>query len=263
MSQVRRDTAATARLDRYDTIGVDYSRRRREEPSWAREILAALGDATSVVNVGAGTGNYEPHDRLVVAVEPSATMLDQRPSSSATAIRGGAEALPFADDAFDVALAILTVHHWSDPHAGLGELARVANRQVIVSWDREATCAFWLCRDYLPEIQSHVAGQSAVEDVATVLDVHEVRPLLVPRDCVDGFMGADWARPEAYLDPSARGAMSGLALLDQDVVDVAMARLAHDVADGTWHERNAELAGLDAFDAGFRLVVAGRPTSRG
>lgn len=261
MSRVHRDAAA--RLDRYDTIGVDYARRRREEPVWAREILAALGDARSVVNVGAGTGNYEPRDRVVVAVEPSATMLGQRAAASAPAVRGGAEALPFADDAFDVALAILTVHHWRDPHAGLTELARVARRQVVVSWDREVTCAFWLCRDYLPEIQAHVAGQSAVEDLGTVLDVHDVAPLLVPRDCVDGFLGADWARPQAYLDRSARGSMSGLALLDQDVVDAAMARLARDVADGTWHARNAELAGLDAYDAGFRLVTAGRPTPRG
>jgi SAM-dependent methyltransferase len=242
---------------RYDTIGVDYAQRRREEPLWARELLVAIGAAATVVNVGAGTGNYEPHDRVVVAVEPSATMLDQRPSGTAPAIRAAAEALPFGDDAFDVALAILTVHHWRDPHAGLAELRRVAPRQVVVSWDRAATISFWLCRDYLPELERHVAGQSAADDLPRVLDVHEVRPLLVPRDCADGFMGAGWDRPEAYLDKAARGAMSGLALLDQDAVDRAMARLASDVADGTWHRRNAELAELDAFDAGFRLVLAG------
>jgi SAM-dependent methyltransferase len=242
---------------RYDTIGVDYAQRRREEPSWARELHLALGDAAAVVNVGAGTGNYEPPDRVVVAVEPSATMLDQRPWGTAPAIRAAAEALPFGDDAFDVALAILTVHHWRDPHAGLAELQRVAPRQVVVSWDREATVAFWLCRDYLPELEQHVAGQSAVDDLPHVLDVHEVRTLLVPRDCSDGFLGAGWDRPEAYLDRTARGAMSGLALLDQDAVDAAMARLARDVADGTWHRRNAELAELDAYDAGFRLVLAG------
>jgi SAM-dependent methyltransferase len=175
---------------RYDTIGVGYAARRREEPSWAHQVHAALGDARTVLNVGAGTGNYEPLDRVVVAVEPSATMLDQRPSGSAPAIQAAAEALPIADGAFDVALAILTVHHWRDPHGGIAELRRVAPRQVVISWDREATVAFWLCRDYLPELEQHVAGQSAVDDLATVLDVREVRPLLVPRECADGFLGA-------------------------------------------------------------------------
>jgi len=248
---------------RYDAIGVDYASRRREEPAWARAIVAALGDAASVVNVGAGTGNYEPRDRPVVAVEPSRTMLGQRPQGAAPAVCGGAEALPFADRAFDAALAVLTVHHWRDPSAGLAELARVAPRQVIVSWDRDATLAFWLSRDYLPELEAHVAGQSTVDDVMGALDVCDVRVLPVPRECADGFLGANWARPEAYLDPTTRGAMSGLALLDEDVVDRAMANLAEDLADGTWHERNAELLELDELDAGFRLVVAGTPTPRG
>jgi Methyltransferase domain len=213
--------------------------------------------------VGAGTGNYEPADRVVVAVEPSATMLDQRAPAAAPAIRAAAEALPFGDDAFDVALAILTVHHWRDPHAGLAELARVAPRQVLVSFDREATLRFWLCRDYLPELEQHVADEVAVDDVIKALDVREVRPLLVPRDCADGFLGAGWDRPESYLDPTARGAMSGLALIDQRAVDAAMVRLARDLGDGTWQRRNAELAGLDAYDVGFRLVMAGPAPSTG
>ena len=158
---------------------------------------------------------------------------------------------------------MLTVHHWHDPRLGLAELARVAPRQVVVSWDRTATLAFWLSRDYLPELAEHVAGQSTVDDVLSTLDVREVRPLLVPRDCADGFLGANWARPEAYLDPRARAAMSGLALLDQAVVDRAVARLASDLVDGTWRARNAELEGLAALDAGFRLVVAGAARPRG
>jgi len=260
----RRSSAAGADgTTRYDTIGVDYASRRREEPTWARAIQEALGDAASVVNVGAGTGNYEPRDREVVAVEPSTTMLAQRPRDAAPAVRGCAEALPFADRAFDAALAVLTVHHWHDPSAGLAELARVAPRQVVVSWDRDATLAFWLSRDYLPELDAHVSGQSTVEDVLDALDVRELRALPVPRECADGFLGANWARPEAYLDPTTRRAMSGLALLDPGVVDAAMGRLARDLADGTWHERNAELDGLDELDAGFRLVVAGGATPRG
>jgi SAM-dependent methyltransferase len=244
-------------------IGVDYASRRREEPAWARAIAAALGDAASVVNVGAGTGNYEPRDRCVVGVEPSETMLAQRPSGAAPAVRAGAEALPFADDTFDAALAVLTVHHWRDPLGGLAELARVAPRQVLVSWDLEATAAFWLCRDYLPEVVAHAATLSTVVDVLDVLDVRDVRVLPVPRGCVDGVLGAHWSEPSAYLDPTARGAMSGLALLDPGVVDRAIARLARDLADGTWHERNAALLACDEIDAGFRLVVAGDATQLG
>lgn len=262
MARGSRGTGVPSGTARYDTIGVDYASRRREEPTWARAIVAALGDAASVVNVGAGTGNYEPRDRVVVAVEPSVTMLAQRRGGAAPVVRAGAEALPFCDHAFDAALAVLTVHHWRDPAAGLAELARVAPRQVVVSWDRDATLAFWLSRDYLPELEAHVSGQSTVDDVVGALDVRDVRVLPVPRECADGFLGASWARPEAYLDPTTRGAMSGLALLDPGVVDAAMARLARDLADGTWHERNAELEALGELDAGFRLVVAGVPMPR-
>jgi SAM-dependent methyltransferase len=248
---------------RYDTIGADYASRRREEPAWAHAINEALDDARCVLNVGAGSGNYEPCDRVVVAVEPSETMLAQRPDGAAPAVRACAEALPFADHAFDAALAVLTVHHWRDPLGGLKELARVAERQVLVSWDLDATSAYWLCRDYLPEIAELAATLSTVDDVVAVLDVRDVRVLPVPRDCADGVMGAHWSDPEAYLDPTSRGAMSGLALLDPDVVEVAMARLADDLADGTWLARNEQLAELDELDAGFRLVVAGGATPRG
>jgi SAM-dependent methyltransferase len=241
---------------RYDTIGVDYSSRRREEPAWARAIDAALGDARTVVNVGAGAGNYEPRTRTVVAVEPSATMVDQRPDRAAPAVRAVAEALPFPDRCFDAALAVLTVHHWRDPAAGLGELARVANAQVVVSWDPVATSAYWL-HGYLPELVALESGLSSVHDVVSALDVREVRVLEVPRDCADGFLGAYWSAPEAYLDPTVRAAMSGLALLDQDVVEAAMQRLERDLEDGTWDREHADLATLDAIDAGFRLVLAG------
>ena len=144
------------------------------------------------------------------------------------------------------------------PARGLAELARVAPRQVLVSWDRDATLAFWLCRDYLPELERHVAGQSAVDDLLGVLDVREVRPLLVPRDCADGFLGAGVGPARGLPRPDGAGRDVRLALLDQDAVDAAMARLARDLDDGTWHRRNAELGGLDAYDAGFRLVVGRR-----
>jgi SAM-dependent methyltransferase len=208
--------------------------------------------------VGAGTGNYEPGGLELVALEPSATMLAQRATDAAPAIQGLAEALPFGDHAFDAALAVLTVHHWRDPRGGLAELARVARRQVVVSWDPRASREFWLHRDYLPELVAHEARLSSLDDVLGVLDVRDVQTLGVPRGCTDGFLGAHWDEPQWYLDPVRRTAMSGLALLDQDAVDRALAKLAADLDDGTWARRNAPLAELDRYDAGFRLVIAGR-----
>jgi SAM-dependent methyltransferase len=210
-----------------------------------------------VINVGAGTGNYEPRDATVLAVEPSATMLAQRAAGAAPAVRGVAEALPVADGTFDAALAILTIHHWNDPCQGLRELARVARRQVVVTWDPEASSRHWLHRDYLPELLAHEASLSSLHDVLDVLDARDVVVMEVPRDCADGFLSAQWASPADYLDPSVRAGMSGLSLLDQDVVNDAMARLARDLSDGTWERRNAELAELASLDTGFRLVVAG------
>jgi SAM-dependent methyltransferase len=209
-----------------------------------------------VLNVGAGTGNYEPAGR-VVALEPSEVMLAQRAAGSSPAVRGVAESLPFTTGAFDVALAILTVHHWREPRAGLAELARVARRQVVVTWDPAASGGFWLHRDYLPELGAHEARLSSLGDVLDVLDVREVVALDVPRDCADGFLGAHWDEPEWYLVDDVRTAMSGLALLEPSVVDRALRALRADLDDGTWAARNADLAARLTFDAGFRLVTAG------
>ncbi len=245
--------------DRYDRIGHTYAARRRADPRWHAAIADAIGAASSVLNVGAGTGNYEPADRRVVAVEPSAGMLAQRPGGAAPAIQGVAEALPFGDDAFDVAVAILTVHHWTDPDRGLDELVRVARRQVVVSWDPGVARGFWLYRDYLPELVEFERHLPSVAHAVERLGAAEVRVLPVPRDCTDGFLGAQWARPATLLDADAIASISGLALLDRAVVDRALAALRRDLADGTWAARNAELAGIHAFDAGYRLVVAERP----
>jgi SAM-dependent methyltransferase len=240
----------------YDRIGTHYRDRRRPEPRWETPIHAALGDATSVVNVGAGTGSYEPRDRFVVAVEPSETMIRERSRGSAPVVRTVAEALPIADDAFDAALAVLTIHHWSDPIAGLTEMRRVAGRQVVLTWDPAVAERFWLF-EYLPQIVDHERGVATLSTVVEHLDIATVDVLPVPFDCRDGVLGAYWRRPHAYLDPVSRSAISGIALLDDDVVEAGIAQLAADLDSGRWHARHAELERLGELDLGYRLVVAG------
>ena len=243
----------------YERIGVGYGGHRREEPTWQRAITAALDPATTVVNVGAGGGSYEPHDRTLIAVEPATVMLAQRPSTAAPVVRAVAESLPFADGAFDAALAILTVHHWTDPDAGLAELRRVAPRQVVVTWDPEIVgSTFWFTRDYLPEALQREIGLPTVHEIAAGLGSRSaVAVLEVPHDCRDGFFAAYWRRPRAYLDADVRAAISAFALLDQRLVDRAVRQLARDLDDGTWATRYADLASSDSLDLGYRLVVAG------
>ncbi len=135
----------------YDSIGATYSNSRRADPRIAAQIWAALGNARTVLNVGAGTGAYEPADREVTAVEPSSVMIAQRPPGAACCVQGAAEALPFATDAFDAAMAIISDHHWTDRAAGLRELRRVAKGPVVlVNSDPGQALRFWLTRDYLP-----------------------------------------------------------------------------------------------------------------
>jgi len=241
----------------YERIGAGYAGRRRPEPAWEKAIGAALGGAASVVNVGAGTGSYEPVGPRVVAVEPSAVMVAQRPEGTAPVVRAVAEHLPFDDLAFDAGLAVLTLHHWSDPVAGLHELRRVSRRQVVVTWDLDVlTENFWFVRDYVPEV---LERERDLARLATTLEGLgpgcDVRPLPVPGDCVDGFFAAYWRRPEVYLDPQARAAMSTLSLMPQEPVERAVAQLRADVDSGAWHARYADLLARDELDLGYRLVV--------
>jgi SAM-dependent methyltransferase len=246
----------------YDTIGLGYEAHRRPDPRVADGIAAALGAATSVVNVGAGAGSYEPADRTVVAVEPSAAMLRQRRRGAARAVQASATDLPFRDGAFGAALAVLTVHHWPHRTRGLAELARVARERVVVlTWDPEARFAFWLVDDYFPEIPA-IDGRifPTLDEFRRVLGTIEVRPVPIPHDCVDGFLGAYWRRPEAYLDAGVRGAISTFTKLAD--VESGLARLRADLADGTWERRHGHVRGREAVDLGYRLIVAERPAGR-
>src|SRR4051812_15428431 len=243
--------------DRYDSIGVGYGDVRRPDPRITSQISRAIGSATSVLNVGAGTGSYEPDDLPTVAVEPSSVMIAQRSPGAAPVVRGYAEALPFRDDAFDVAMAILTVHHWSDADVGLSELKRVSRRQIVLTWDRDFFAEhFWFVRDYLPEVNQKNASGS-VGPIAQLLGpAVKVDPVLIPADCTDGFYAAYWSRPQAFLDPGVRAGISAFALKDQKVVADALARLSADLDSGIWDRRYSELRELDVLDVGYRLVIA-------
>ena len=243
----------------YTRASAQVTRRpRRPDPRIQRLIFSALGDARSVVNVGAGAGNYEPADRLVVAVEPSLAMIAQRRAGAGPAAQAVAEALPFSDQTFDAALATFTIHHWTDLAVGLSELRRVARRQVILLFEPWDSGQFWLI-EYFPEwlaLPSEIAAPG-VDHVRAHLDVHTVTPVPVPADCSDGFAGAYWRRPEAYLNPSVRAGVSSLAQLSTEIVERGVQRLREDLASGAWEARHGHLRELPEIDLGYRLLTAG------
>jgi SAM-dependent methyltransferase len=247
------------RATRYDTIGRTYTSTRRADPRIAQQIATSLGDATRVVNVGGGTGSYEPDDRFVVAVEVSQTMLRQRSADAAPAVQSRAEALPFPDAAFDAALATLTVHHWEHLERGLSEMQRVARRQVIFFFEPTLSRDFWLFAEYFPEIAELDSERAApgVERLAATLAVRRVEPVPVAADCRDGFAACYWNRPEAYLDPVVQAGISSFAQLEPEVRRAGTERLRRDLASGAWDDRHGELRDLGEFDICYRLLVAG------
>lgn len=237
----------------YDSIGINYAELRKPDPRIAAVIQGALGQAATVLNVGAGTGSYEPADCRLTAVEPSVEMIRRRSSSAAKAIQASATNLPFGDNAFEAAMAILTVHHWPDKEAGLRELRRVTRgRIVLLTFDPSRRP--WLT-DYLPELAAlDEAQMPAMAEYDRWLGGVEVLPVLVPHDCRDGFLHAYWRRPAAYLDAHIRSGISSFWAVS-DVGD-GLRTLARDLEAGEWERRYADLVELDAYDAGYRLVVA-------
>jgi SAM-dependent methyltransferase len=241
----------------YDTIGATYRLTRRTEPRIAAQVWAALGDARTVLNVGAGTGSYEPADRHVLAVEPSAVMRSQRLAGAAPCVAAYAERLPFEDQSFDAAMAFATIHHWQDPIAGLREMRRVARRVVVFTHDTSDAGwlgRFWLTRDYLPEVAELVAGRPSLTELARAIGAR-TEPVPIPWDCVDGFFEAYWRRPEAYLDETVRRGVSVWAKVGPDAEQRAVRSLRDDLASGAWAERNRDLVDLDAAELGLRLLI--------
>jgi SAM-dependent methyltransferase len=246
-------------VPRYDRIGQGHAVTRREDPRLAARIHGALGDARTVVNVGAGSGSYEPRDRRVIAVEPSAVMAGQRPPELSPAIRAGAGKLPLHDQSVDAAMAILTVHHWDEEQErGVRELRRVARGAVVIlTYDPVVHARMWLMADYLPEVAeldqrtfpsmdllaSWLGGSTRVDTVE------------IPNDTPDWSLGSFWAHPERVLDPAARNATSGFARMDATVVDRVVNAVCRDLESGAWDKRHGHLRELTSFDAGLRLVT--------
>lgn len=240
----------------YDTIGAGYGTRRRPDPRIAVALERALGSARQIVNVGAGAGSYEPAGRRLVAVEPSRTMVRQRPAGAGAAVCAVAEALPFGDACFDASLAVLTLHHWRDVARGLAEMERVARQRVVVlTHDPGAMAGFWL-EAYFPamfrEIRKTLPPLARVEETLGATGTLVVE---VPHDCADGFLCAYWRRPEAYLDAGNRSAISSFATLPPHALEAGLARLAADLRSGAWERRNGTLRSHESMDLGYRIVV--------
>jgi SAM-dependent methyltransferase len=243
----------------YDRTGSGYSLARRPDPRIAAVIDRALHGMTSVANIGAGTGSYEP-SQTVVAVEPSRVMLNQRPAAAAPAIQAVAESLPIRSDAVDAAMALLTVHHWTDLAAGVSEMRRISRRLVaILTWDHSVFRQFWLLREYLPAAADS-DGRLAVP-ISTLIsllgdDRVSIVSIPVPHDCVDGFGGAYWRRPHAYLDDAVQAGMSLFALTPKPELADGLSRLRSDLVTGSWHRRHADLVRRSEMDLGYRLLIA-------
>lgn len=241
----------------YGSIGTGYALVRQPDPRIAAQFHAALGDARTVLNVGAGAGSYEPLDRDVTAVEPSASMRAQRPAGLSPAIDATSQDLPFADGAFDASMASVTVHQWPELERGLGEMRRVTRGPVaILTFDPVPPVNWWLI-DYVPELFEVEAGRMpALDRIAAALGGStEVRTVLIPADCTDRFGQALFARPEQLLDPDVRRAMSAWSFVSDDVVRRFVDALTADLASGAWDERYGAFRTLPEFDGGLRLVV--------
>ena len=242
----------------YDRIGISYSDIRRADPRFEVAIWKALGDARSVLNIGAGTGSYEPTDREVIAVEPSPVMIAQRPPDAAPAIQGVAESIPLEDKSVDATMGVFTMQHWDDVDRGLSEVFRVTRKRIVfLTLDLDITQQMWLCRDYLPEITEHDrTAFPTIPHLQAVLPNVQVEAISVPADCTDGFLVALWSRPEAHLDPDVRRSSSTWHQLPSAVLQSGVNQLREDLDSGEWDRRYGHLRTLGALDVGLRLVTA-------
>jgi SAM-dependent methyltransferase len=248
--------------DLYDRIGWTYTGTRRPDPRIAEVIWDALGDARTVLNVGAGAGAYEPPDREVMALEPSPVMIAQRPPGAAPVVQAVAEELPFEDGSFDAVMAVLSDHHWTDRRRGFAELRRVARARVVLfNANPGEADLFWLTTEYLPEFLELIPAryrrrEAWADELRSVLGTADLMPVAIPHDCTDGFFGAFWRRPEAYLDPDVRAGISVFAQVSSDAVHRAVDALGADLENGRWHKRHDELLTMEELHLGYYVVAA-------
>jgi hypothetical protein len=244
----------------YEAHGRTYATVRRPDQRIAALVHDALGSARTVLNVGAGAGSYEPSDRQVVAVEPSATMRSQRRPDLAPAVDGVAERLPFDADSFDAAMAMITLHQWPEPFAGLAEMRRVSRGPVVVlTFDGDSLDRLWL-GEYCPELfEAEQRRYPRIEKIAQALGPRtEVLEVPIPLDCTDGFTETYYGRPEMFLDPAVRACQSAWGFVDQPAIDRGLATLATDLDSGAWDERFGALRTQPQFVGALRLIT-GRP----
>jgi hypothetical protein len=244
-------------LSRYDRAGQTYSLTRQPDPRIRAVIEQALHGMVTVANIGAGTGSYEPSN-TVIAVEPSHVMITQRRAEAAPAVRAVAEHLPIGTDAVDASIALLTVHHWLDLDVGVAEMIRVARRRVVIlTWDDTVFRQFWLLREYLPAAAETDARLAVpITKLVSLLGTVSIQTVPIPHDCVDGFGGAYWRRPQAYLDETVRAGISMLALTPKPLLAKGLERLRAELTNGAWARRHADLLDLPQLDLGYRLLVA-------
>ena len=239
----------------YDDIGNNYSVTRCTDPKIAKQLYDELQGATRIVNIGAGTGSYEPENIELVAVEPSAVMISQRKAGSHRVEQAFAEKLPFENSSFSHAMTVLSMHHWENRARAFNEINRVTTEKfVAITWDPKSE-PFWLTRDYFPEIyEMDKLIFPNLEELNEYFDEVTIRPLQIPSDCKDGFLTAFWKRPEAYLSPNVRQAMSPFSKVKN--LAEGLQKLEDDLASGVWARNNQAILDASYLDVGYRLISA-------
>ncbi len=244
---------------KYDEIGINYALKRKSDPRIASQILERLEGAQKVVNIGAGTGSYEPEHIDLIAVEPSIEMINQRSSNAHSVVQGSAESLPFPNNSFTHALTILSMHHWVNREQAFKEINRVATEKFIaITWNPDSD-PFWLTRDYFPEIfdlDKRIFPN--IKEFESHFDNIEIDPLLIPEDCIDGFLAAYWKRPSAYLDVNVRNSISSFSKISN--LSKGLDKLKSDIDSKKWFHTNESILSKSMLDAGYIIITANTKT---
>ena len=240
----------------YNFVGKNYSKLRKADPIINKYIVDALLNIDSIINVGAGTGSYEPKDKKITAIEPSSIMRNQRDiNSNAEVFNAVAENLPFNSNSFDAAMAILSIHHWNDWKKGLQEMIRVSRYKLVLLTWIDIHIDFWLY-DYFPKIRNlDINLFPSLEDLSNSLGNFEIITVPIPSTCQDGFLCAYWLRPDCYLNPSIRSAISTFSRMEERDLNSGLIKLSNDLRSGAWYEKYKHLLNLKEFDFGYRLIV--------